>query len=91
EGTNPSLGRRIAFLQDYYQGHVAFELPVFIPDYAATSWVEGGKKATDAYRNWIYMDDEFVGFDRAESGAKQMLGFPWPARIYNFRPPRAHL
>jgi hypothetical protein len=90
EGTNRALGRRIAFLQDYYQGHMAFELPEFIADYAATSWTVSPKQATDA-SNRIYKDDEFIGFDREESGARQLLGFPWPARIYNFRAPRAHL
>ncbi len=37
--------------------------------------------------NWIYRDNEFIGFDREEIGARQILGFPWPARIYNFRAP----
>jgi hypothetical protein len=90
EGTNAILGRRIAFLQDYYQGHMAVQLPEFIPEYAATSWIKASEQAS-AGQNWIYKDDEFIGFDREEDGARQMLGFPWPARIYNFRPPRAHL
>ena len=85
-----ALGRRIVFLQEYYQGHMAFELPEFITDYAATYWTVIPEQATDA-SNWIYKDDEFVGFGREETGARQILGFPWPARIYNFRAPRAHL
>ena len=90
EGTNMALGRRIVFLQEFYQGHMAFELPEFITDYAATYWTVIPEQATDA-SNWIYKDDEFIGFDREETGARQILGFPWPARIYNFRAPRAHL
>jgi hypothetical protein len=90
EGTNMALGRRIVFLQEYYQGHMAFELPEFITDYAATYWTVIPEQATDA-SNSIYKDDEFVGFGREETGARQILGFPWPARIYNFRTPRAHL
>ena len=85
-GANPSLGRRIAFLQDFYQGHMVFLLPEFVPAYAATSWLP----SDDADWAPIYQDEEYSGFDREITGAQQVLGFPWPARLYNFRPPRAH-
>jgi hypothetical protein len=92
EDTNPMLGRRIAFLQDFYQGHVAFELPEFIPAYASTCWIESsGAQSAAVPFDPIYKDDDYIGFDREVSGGRQTLGFPWPARIYNFQPPRAHL
>jgi hypothetical protein len=92
EGTNMALGRRIAFVQDYYQGHMVFELPEFVAAYAATSWMESEQaKNVPGLSQPIYGDHQCAAFDRPVAGAAQVLGFPWPARMYDFRPPRAHL
>ena len=88
-GTNDELGRRILFVQDYYQGHMAFELPEFIAAYAATSWVDSQQaKNVPGLSQPIYDDHQVAAFDKPVADAAQTLGFPWPARIYNFRPPR---
>jgi hypothetical protein len=90
-GTNNELGQRIAFVQDYYQGHMVFELPEFVAAYAATSWIEFQQaKNVPGLSEPIYHDREFSGFDRPAPGAAQTLGYPWPARIYKFRAPRKH-
>jgi hypothetical protein len=89
--TNRALGRRIAFVQDYYKGHMVFQLPEFIPAYAATCWVTASEAEGADQSSQIYADDQYVGFDREIDAAQQIFGFAWPARFYNFQPPRPHL
>jgi hypothetical protein len=90
-GENTSLGRRLLFAIDLYEGHMVFEQPEFIEAYRPTSWAAAG---TQADVEPVYRDEQVAVFDRPVKDGK-VFSYVWPARYYQLKSPipkfRGHL
>jgi hypothetical protein len=89
EGTDRELGRRILFLNSYYQGNQLMRWDAFVKDFAAVSWIpryrfdkEGFPPSRALYSDskWVCVGENIpqavyygMRFPRAYAGYRQQM------------------